>query len=254
MSVLEKLSPNSVFITGTSRGLGLEFVKQFCRLPNPPKHIFATCRNPDAATDLRNVADSEPSVHVIKFDVTDYQTLPSIVDQVQGYVGDAGLNLLVNNAGVYNPAKLEDVSPDMMRECYETNCIAPLMLTKAFVPFLRQASERCSGDNMGCTRAAIINISSKLSCITDNGMGYMYPQRCSKIALNMVNRSLMVDLKPDKIAAYLLNPGWVRTDMNEGKGLVTTEASVAGMMTAMAGLDEEKNGTFHDYKGEIMPM
>ena len=39
----------SVFITGASRGLGLEFVKQLIELPNPPEHVFATCRNPDSA-------------------------------------------------------------------------------------------------------------------------------------------------------------------------------------------------------------
>ncbi len=39
----------SVFITGANRGIGLEFVKQFLALPNPPTHLFATCRNPDKA-------------------------------------------------------------------------------------------------------------------------------------------------------------------------------------------------------------
>ena len=40
------LSPKSVFITGANRGIGLEFVKQFLRLPNPPKAVVATSRNP----------------------------------------------------------------------------------------------------------------------------------------------------------------------------------------------------------------
>ncbi len=39
----------SVFITGANRGIGLEFVKQFLALPNPPTHLFASCRNPDKA-------------------------------------------------------------------------------------------------------------------------------------------------------------------------------------------------------------
>jgi len=43
------LRVGSLFITGANRGIGLEFVKQLTQLPQPPKHIFATCRNPDAA-------------------------------------------------------------------------------------------------------------------------------------------------------------------------------------------------------------
>ena len=44
------LSPRVVFITGANRGLGLEFVKQFLKLVNPPDYLFATCRDPEEAT------------------------------------------------------------------------------------------------------------------------------------------------------------------------------------------------------------
>jgi NAD(P)-dependent dehydrogenase (short-subunit alcohol dehydrogenase family) len=43
------LAPQSVLITGANRGIGLEIVKQFLQLLDPPKHIFAGCRNPDNA-------------------------------------------------------------------------------------------------------------------------------------------------------------------------------------------------------------
>ena len=54
---------NSVLVTGANRGLGLEFVKQFLRLPKPPKHVFAGCRTPDKAEvrNRRNVRCSELS-------------------------------------------------------------------------------------------------------------------------------------------------------------------------------------------------
>lgn len=43
------LRPRVVFITGANRGLGLEFVRQFLKLGNPPDHLFATCRDPERA-------------------------------------------------------------------------------------------------------------------------------------------------------------------------------------------------------------
>lgn len=43
------LCPRVVFITGANRGLGLEFVRQFLKLGNPPDHLFATCRDPERA-------------------------------------------------------------------------------------------------------------------------------------------------------------------------------------------------------------
>ncbi|GBM32567.1 hypothetical protein AVEN_187119-1 [Araneus ventricosus] len=56
--------PN-VLITGANRGIGLEFVKQFLNLPSPPNIIFATCRNPDKADDLQNLAKSNPNVKIL---------------------------------------------------------------------------------------------------------------------------------------------------------------------------------------------
>ena len=56
------LAPKSVFISGCSRGLGLEFVKQFLSLPNPPKHIFATCRNLEKAQVFKKLL-----IHILIF-------------------------------------------------------------------------------------------------------------------------------------------------------------------------------------------
>ena len=43
------LSPKSVLITGSNRGVGLELVEHFLKLPTPPSHVFAACRSPDSA-------------------------------------------------------------------------------------------------------------------------------------------------------------------------------------------------------------
>jgi len=47
--IMAGLHLKSAIITGANRGIGLEMVRQLAALPQPPKHIFATCRNPNAA-------------------------------------------------------------------------------------------------------------------------------------------------------------------------------------------------------------
>ncbi len=91
------------------------------------------------------------NVHVLKLDVTDHSTFDSIVSSVRDKVGDAGLNLLVNNAGVLPNEKAAsknmasgsgELTPDKMRQAFEVNCIAPLFFTKAFKPLLEQAAAK----------------------------------------------------------------------------------------------------------------
>lgn len=58
------LKVKSMLITGTNRGIGLEFVKQIVKLPHPPKWLFATCRNPDQAKVYApNCSNSEIGLH-----------------------------------------------------------------------------------------------------------------------------------------------------------------------------------------------
>ena len=68
-------------------------------------------------------------------------------------VGDAGLNLLINNAGVLHRSKrLDDVSVDDMRQAFETNTIGPLFFAKALLPMLKAAADAGSTKPMGVDR------------------------------------------------------------------------------------------------------
>ena len=63
------LSVRSILVTGASRGIGLEFIKQIVALPSAPDVVIAACRDPTSATNLQAVAKSHSSVKVIKLDV-----------------------------------------------------------------------------------------------------------------------------------------------------------------------------------------
>ena len=108
----------SVFITGCNRGIGLELVRQLLKLETPPLHIFATYRSPDTSgedilsiisillsiyiyiEELLALAQSNPALALVQMSVTDHDAYEQVVKRVTDVVGDEGLNLLINNAGL----------------------------------------------------------------------------------------------------------------------------------------------------------
>jgi len=208
-------------------------VKQFLALPTPPRYLFATCRNPDAADDLNQIAKSNSNVKVLKLDVKDVDSFPSIRQQIASEVGDTGLNLLINNAGIMFGDSLDKVSKETMMENFEVNVVSPLLLSKEFLPLLKKTASRMNTKKLSCGRAGVVNITSKMGSIDDNTSGGCYPYRTSKTALNMVTKSLAVDLKPQGILVFVLHPGWVLTDMGGKNALITPETSVSGMLNTI---------------------
>lgn len=250
---MASISARSVFITGANRGIGLEFVKQLLGLSQPPKHLFATCRNPDSAKELNELAAGNPSIHVHKFDAVDYDSYPSIVQWVEKIVGEEGLNVLINNAGQYNKGDLASVTPEGMRSDYELNAIAPLMLSRAFQPLLKKAASASTIPSLDCSKAAIINITSKMGSIDDNTSGGSYTYRSSKAAQNMVTKGLSIDLRPDEVIVLALHPGWVVTDMGGKNALIDTKTCVAGLLKVMSEQKEADSGKFITYQGIVVP-
>jgi len=163
------------------------------------------------------------------------------------------LNLLINNAGVMHRTGLADVTPDVMLKDIEANAVAPVMLSQAFWPLLKQTAAASKINGLSCNKAAIINMSTMMGSISDNTGGGQYAYRAGKAALNMVTKSLSVDLKSDGILAVVLHPGWVRTDMGGANGLIDTETCVSGILNVLGELNENDTGSFIKYDGTRLP-
>ncbi|XP_026166804.1 C-factor-like isoform X2 [Mastacembelus armatus] len=248
----------SVLITGASRGLGLQMVETLASGAFSPGKIIATARNPAAAQKLQEVAQKYPNIHIITLDVVSQESIDKAVEAVAQLVKEDGLNCLINNAGVNVVADFHNVTPDMMIENYHTNTVAPVMITKAFLPLLKQAASRGGAGGsatMGIHRAAVINISSMLGSVALSlemvQIFKYYPYRASKSALNMMSRCMAADLKPDGILCMAIHPGWVRTDM--GGADLSTEESITATLSVIGGLTEKDHGSFLSYTGEVLP-
>ncbi len=218
-------------VTACNRGLGLEFARQ---LSGRGDRVIATARDPESATELKRL-----DVEVVQLDVA----AAASVDRLAAALGEESVDVLINNAGVgVHSTPLEELDFAEMEDFFAINSIGPLRVTRALLPALRRGADK-----------TIVNLTSRMGSIEDNSSGAAYSYRASKAALNMVTRSLAVDLGPEGFTCAVLHPGWVMTDMGGKSAPVAVEDSISGMLRIIAGLSAEDNGEFYDFTGARVP-
>jgi NAD(P)-dependent dehydrogenase (short-subunit alcohol dehydrogenase family) len=120
--------------------------------------------------------------------------------------------------------------------------MAPLKMAETFATQITRSKQK-----------TIVTITSKMGSFADNGGGGSYLYRSSKAALNMVVKSLAIDLKPLGITAVVFHPGWVKTDMGGPNALISAEQSVAGIRQIISRLTLADSGKFFGYDSQVIP-
>lgn len=225
-------APYKILITGTNRGIGLEFVKQYAA---DGWSVIACCRNPQSATALQALASAHHNIQIMPLDVADFAQIDALALQLKGQK----IDVLINNAGVYPESSLGHVNYENWATAFKINSMAPLKMTEAFMPHVAASQLK-----------KIVTLSSKMGSLDDNTSGGSYIYRTSKTAVNMVMKSLSIDLKPNGIAVVTLHPGWVQTDMGGPNGLIDTQTSVTGLRKVIANLALSNSGKFIAFDGE----
>jgi NAD(P)-dependent dehydrogenase (short-subunit alcohol dehydrogenase family) len=151
------------------------------------------------------------------------------------------LDVLVNNAGILEPDRLDSFDVEAIRRQFEVNALAPLRLTRALL------AEKCLPSG-----AKVVLITSRMGSIGDNSSGGYYGYRMSKAALNMAARSLARDLAGRGIAVATLHPGMVATEMTGQAGIPVQEAA-SGLIARIDELTLESTGRFLHQNGEELP-
>jgi NAD(P)-dependent dehydrogenase (short-subunit alcohol dehydrogenase family) len=186
----------TTLITGANRGLGLEFARQYAARG---WQVYATCRDPDSASELRRLADaSNHTVQIMALDVTDLASIKAAATELKGQP----IDLLLNNAGVGGPRsqKIGNIDYEAWANVLDVNTLGSLRVSEAFVDHVARSE-----------RKLIVALTSGMGSIADNASGGALAYRSSKAAVNMVMRSLAIDLAPRGITCIVINPGWVRT-------------------------------------------
>ena len=234
-----------ILITGSSRGLGLEFVKQFLEKDNI---VNASSRNPHKYQDLVELKNKYGDKLIItELDVSKEESRNAAFEEISKQVEK--IDLLINNAGIrFGGERYSDTLGKLYKEDFSkifmVNSAAPLLMVEKFLPLLE-----------GSEKSVVINISSSSGCITrrtKKGGGFSYSS--SKAALNMITKALSVELIDNNIITVSLHPGWVKTTMEytENAPLTPTE-SVKGMIEVIESLKIKDSGKFIDWQGNEMP-
>jgi NAD(P)-dependent dehydrogenase (short-subunit alcohol dehydrogenase family) len=124
----------------------------------------------------------------------------------------------------------------------DVNTLGPMRVTEAFLDHLAASGGK-----------KVVTITSGMGSIADNSSGGSYAYRSSKAAVNMVVKSLSLDLAPRGITCIVMNPGWVRTDMGGPGGKISPEESIAGMRRVIAKLKPGDTGKFFNHDGGEYP-
>ena len=233
----------SMLVTGASRGLGLEMVRQFV---GDGWRIYACCRTPGTATDLAALAvQSNGAITLHTLDVSKPAQITALAEEFRG----TPIDMLVNNAGLLGctiddqaPASFGTIDYEAWLEVHEINTMAPLRVTEAFVDHVAQSDMKL-----------LFFMSTHMGSITDLADGGLYSYRSSKAALNLLVKALSIDLASRGVRTIAVHPGWVSTDMGSPAAPVTPPESIAGIRRVVAGYDGGQTGRFYQYDGKELP-
>jgi len=217
----------AILITGAGRGIGLALAQHLAARGD---RVIALCRAPSRELEqiegIRIIGDIE---------ITDSAAIERLATQLD----KQALDIVIHNAGLLSDESLNDLNIERIQRQIAVNAIAPLQLTQALLPNLRNGSK-------------VVLISSLMGSIEDNSSGGMYGYRMSKAALNMAGKSLSIDLKAAGIAVGLFHPGLVATAMTQGQGMSTDQAA-DNLIDRIDQLSPASSGQFFRATGEPLP-
>jgi NAD(P)-dependent dehydrogenase (short-subunit alcohol dehydrogenase family) len=215
---------SKVLVLGASRGIGLEFVRQYRAAGDD---VIATARDAAGAGRLEALG-----ARALALDVSDTASVSALGRQLDGEKIDLALYVagVMSRGGATQPPA-QDEFDRVMR----TNVWGAMQAIPQVAPLVEAAQGR------------FVFISSQMGHIAGAGSSYSWVYRASKAALNMAVRAAQPDYP--RCVMVAMSPGWVATDMGGAGAPLTVEQSVRAMRKAIAGLGKKQQGLFLDQEG-----
>jgi NAD(P)-dependent dehydrogenase (short-subunit alcohol dehydrogenase family) len=217
----------SVLIIGASRGLGLEFVRQYRK---GSWLTLGTCRSPEQDALL-----TAEGATALRLDVADPDGFQNLAKALEG----RSLDVCVFNAGVYGPNASVAVSPtrDEFDQVMHANVYGAMQAIPAVAPALARAGGKFAF------------VTSRMGSIAGIASANAPTYRASKAALNAVVKCAALEYGPKGVTCFVMHPGWVKTDMGGANADIDPATSISGMRKVIASANESANGKFFNYDG-----
>jgi len=201
----------SYAIIGTSRGIGLSFVKVLGE--NPANIVFALVRNPGAAQQLNDfvATHKHKNVHIVQADMDDLKSIQNAAETVRK-VTDGKLDVLINNGALTKQERASVAlgayeDPNLLEEdmttFFKTNVVGVIHTINSFLPLLRAGEmKKCiiTSSTMGSVRF-----------ILHNNMTFGPGYSMSKAAMNVAAAKFAVQYRDEGVVFLSINPGFVKT-------------------------------------------
>ncbi|GAB4054004.1 oxidoreductase [Catellatospora paridis] len=217
------------FITGASRGFGLEIARQALERGDD---VVATARDPQAVE--KALPGFAEQLLAVALDVTDEQQARDAVEAATARFG--GIDVLVNNAGRGLLGAVEEAADAEVRAVFDTNVFGLLAVTRAVLPVMRaQGSGR------------IVNMSSVGGFVSWPGWGVYC---ATKFAVEAITESLRFEVGPFGVQAIAVEPGPFRTDFLDPSSLHRTAKEIEGYGDSAGAMRSWADGTNHAQDGD----
>jgi NAD(P)-dependent dehydrogenase (short-subunit alcohol dehydrogenase family) len=233
-------------VTGSARGLGLEVTRQLAALG---AHVLMGARDMAKADEIASSMRKQGrEVSVVKLDVTDNDDRDRVYTEIESQYGR--LDILINNAGILldgpdggTQATREpsEALEEVVRDTFEANFFAPVLLTQTLLPLIRRSSA-----------GRVVNVSSIRGSLThlSDPQSPVYPIRAlgydtSKAALNAFTILIAEELRGTAIKINAVHPGWLQTNMGgERANMSAEEGAQTVVKYASLGIDGPTGGFF----------
>jgi NAD(P)-dependent dehydrogenase (short-subunit alcohol dehydrogenase family) len=245
---------NTVLVTGSNRGIGLELVRQYAA---DGWDVIATSRSPRDDDDLNALAVKNPNITIEALDVTNMDQIASLAEKYRG----KPIDVLINNAGLLGGRPGQDwgnLNADLFAQLMAVNVFGPIKVSEAF-----------AGSVTASDQKKIVVISSTIGSISRMQNPTPFPLLAtSKAAVNMAMRTVAMQLKDQGVTVAMLMPGVVQTRMMyqaggmsleeasqqtsfefDRPGTITAQESASRIKTVVESLDGSETGIFLNNDG-----